>query len=38
MFSRLPVIGQLLLCVAIVITVPVWFPFWILDEIKKGKN
>jgi|TARA_Y100000296_G_C5135020_1_gene237717 hypothetical protein len=37
-FDELPIIGQLLVCTAIVMTVPIWFPFWVLDEIKKGKN
>ena len=35
-FEKLPVVGQVCVCVAIVMTVPIWFPFWILDELKKG--
>ena len=37
LYDSLPVIGQLTLCVAIVATVPIWFPFWILQELKQGR-
>jgi hypothetical protein len=37
-FDQLPAIGQLLVCIAIVALVPIWFPFWVLDVIKNGKK
>ena len=37
LFDSLHPAGQLALCVAIVATVPIWFPFWILQELKQGR-
>ena len=36
-YDKLPIVGQVLVCTAIVLLVPIWFPFWVLDELKKGK-
>ena len=36
-FDQLPAVGQLLMCVAIVMTVPLWFPFWILQGLKQDR-
>jgi len=38
LFDGLPVIGQILMCSLMVLLVPLWFPFWILDELKKQRR
>ena len=37
LYDSLPVIGQISICIAIVMTVPLWFPFWVLQELKQGR-
>jgi len=36
-FDKLPVVGQILLCSCMVLLVPLWFPFWIYEELKKDR-
>ena len=36
-YDSLPVIGQISICIAFVVTVPIWFPFWVLQELKQGR-
>jgi len=37
LFDKLPVVGQILLCSCMVLLVPLWFPFWIYEELKKDR-
>tara|TARA_R110000824_G_scaffold246723_1_gene435895 strand:- start:485 stop:610 length:126 start_codon:yes stop_codon:yes gene_type:complete len=37
LFERLGIGMQIAFLFGIILTVPLWFPLWILHELKKGK-